>query len=479
MSDPTGPIPAPTRPADGVPAPAAAPTPARRDFARSTAGVFATRIVLFGMSIASSFLIARLLGEAGTGLYSRAMLYGTMAYVLAQLGLPSAATFFSGRGYSIRDLRRGIALLLVVISVLVVAVALVSMPLVQAGPMQGVWTSLLVAAILSIPFQFATSVVGQVLYGRHVFRGYNIVQLFQYGSMIVFVVVLVGILGQGVLGAIVAFTASYAVSLVGVVWLVSRVRDTREQAAKRLPTRSFLSYGLRVYPSSVPSFFSYRADVLLLGWMAVADAQIGLYAIAVRFAEMLFYVPDSIATVLYPTISGATRADADRRIVQVTRITLLATVLLGLALIPSAYVALRLLLPKFVDSMPALIVILPGIVSLSLSKVLAAYIQGVGRPGPVSVAAIVGLVINLVANILLIPRLGIVGAAASSAISYSCHAAMMLAIASRISGTPVHRFVTPGKAEVMAMLGIGRRILTALRRRLGGSPPVGQPSRPE
>jgi O-antigen/teichoic acid export membrane protein len=108
--------------------------------------------------------------------------------------------------------------------------------------------------------------------------------------------------------------------------------------------------------------------------------------------------------------------------------------------------------------MPALVILLPGIVSLSLAKVLTSYLSGIERLGPVTTAAVASLVINLGAIVVLIPAWGIVGAAAASLVSYTVYAVLMVRSASRASGARWHAFVVP-RPEDVASLGAGLRQL--------------------
>lgn len=452
-------------------APAAqAPVTGRSNFTRSTAGVFGTRVAQFTLGIAATFVAARLLGEAGRGEYQLVMLFPTMLFAVAQFGLPSAITFFSGRGRAMTDLRRGAVLMTVGFSILLIAFSFAVLPFLETNALKAASPTLLEVVLFAIPLQFANSLTGGILYGRHAFRHYNFILLGQSVASLVLVIAFVGVAGMGVLGAILAYLITQAGAAAAVAFQVSRIpADDLGPNQPRVHLRELLGYGFKLYPSSVTSFFSYRADVFLLGWLNGSAAQIGLYGFAVNIAELLFNVPDSIATVLYPTIAGTDRADADRRTPQVARFTMLVTVLAAIAIVPTSYVAIRLLVPSFIGSMPALIVILPGIVSLSLSKILASYISGLGRPVPVTIAASIALTINLVANLILIPRFGIVGASASSLISYTCHAVMMLTFSSRMAHTSPLDFIIPRGAEVRrlvaAIRSFGRQLLDELRER--------------
>jgi O-antigen/teichoic acid export membrane protein len=187
---------------------------------------------------------------------------------------------------------------------------------------------------------------------------------------------------------------------------------------------------------------------------------------AVSLAEISFQVPDSVATLFYPRVAGSARAEADRLAPGMARMTLLLTVVVALVLLPLAWLAIRLVLPDFSGSLLPFAILLPGTVALGLSKVLSGYISGLGRPGPVSAIAATGLVVNVVANLVLIPPLGIAGAAISSLLSYTVHALLTIGVASRLSGAPFGDFVRPGRAEVGRL----RERLGSLRQ--GGSGPA-------
>jgi O-antigen/teichoic acid export membrane protein len=270
--------------------------------------------------------------------------------------------------------------------------------------------------------------------------------------MLILTLLLVGVVPLRVPGAVAAFLIASIAGAAAAVYQVRRLaRRPEGSTGPAAAASAFLSYGIRLYPQNVMSFFNYRVDVLLLSWMLGYRDDvlqlIGFYYIATRLAEMVFYVPDSISAMLYPAISASERHDADEFAPTVSRFTMLATTLAAVAIIPAAFVAIWLILPNYKPAFPALLVIMPGIVSLSLSKILASYTSGVGRPMPTAVAAVVALTLNIAANLILIPRWGIVGASASSLISYTCHAAILLVMASRMARVSPLAFVLPRAAE--------------------------------
>jgi O-antigen/teichoic acid export membrane protein len=422
-------------------------------FARRVAGVFATRVAQFVIGFANSFLLARLLGPAGRGAYYLVTLTPSTIFSLGQFGLPSAISFFSGKGRSTRSmLLTSLATGLVLAGVLLAGTWLL-LPWLEENVLQAAPSDLVRIALISLPFQFVAAFAGSMLIGRQILRNYNIILVSQSVLALSLTIVVVGVLGLGVAGAVVA---NLAVAVAGALAVLAESRRvTRsDPSAHESPVHpgELLSYGLKLYPASVTSFFSYRADVYLLGWLLADPVAIGLYSLAVSMAELTFFVPDSVSTVFFPRIAGAERVSANEMAPMVCRFTVLITILSAIGLIPVAYAAVYLILPAFSGSLPAFLVILPGVVALSVSKILSSYVSGLGLPTPIAITSSGALVLNVVANIALIPRFGIVGSSAASLISYTAHATVLVAISTRLSNRPFHAFVVPGRGEWRRLL---------------------------
>jgi O-antigen/teichoic acid export membrane protein len=426
-------------------------------FAGRVAFVFATKIAQLVLGAATLVLIARLLDTAGNGEYGLLLTWVGLLFAIGQLGMPAAMTYMAGRGRSVVSLERIALGLTVTMSAILAAVAIIALPVLQDSVLRAFSQAkasedLLRVVLISLPclllIQFATG----ILYTRGWNRVFNRIQVAQAALMLILTFVLIGVVPLGVAGAIAGYLIANLAGAAAAALVVRRLaRRPEGSAGPAVAVSEFVRYGIRLYPQNVMGFFNYRVDVLLLSWMLGNRGDvltlIGYYYIAVRLAEMVFYVPDSISAMLYPAISASERHEADRFAPAVSRFTMLATVMAAAAVIPAGFAAIWLILPGFKPAFPALVVILPGIVSLSLSKVLASYIVGLGRPLPTAVAALVALTLNIVANLILIPRFGIVGASASSLISYTCHALILLVTASRMARVSPLAFVLPGAAE--------------------------------
>lgn len=428
---------------------------AQTGFVKRVAGVFATRISQFVIALAVSLALALLLGDKGRGQYAVVMLVPGTLYALATFGLPSSTTFYSGRGRSLRSLRTVTLTMVAAASTWLIVLGLVSMPFFEKNLLQTAPDDLLRLILIAIPFQFGASLMGSILYGRQITRNYNLILVAQSAATLIGIFVFVGLLHRGVRGAIESFILVTILAAIAVFWELRRAVHVDDPARPRVEYRELLGYGMKLYPSVITSFFNYRADIYLLSWLLASSQQVGWYAVAVSFAEMTFYVPDSVSSIFFPRVAASRRDEADRAVTDVSRLTILITILIALAIVPAGYVVFHFVLTKFGPSFPALLVLLPGVVSLSLSKVLAGYLTGLGKAVPVGAAATIAVVVNVACNLVLIPRFGIVGASASSLISYTLHASIMLFFSVRASGMPPARFIVPRVADVRRVYSVG------------------------
>ena len=454
-------------------------------FASRVVVIFATKIAQFVMGGATLFLALVLLSTAQYGEYGVLLTWVGLLFAFGQLGMPAAMTYMAGRGGSVKSLQRIELGLTAAISLALAAAAIVALPVLETTALKALAGSdatasddLLRLMLVAVPMLLLTQFGAGILYTHGENRAYNRIQVAVAAAMLILTALLLGFVPFGVSGAIAAYLIANGAGAIAVVYEVHKLaRRTEGTLSGPVPFGEFARYGLKLYPQSITSFFSYRADVLLLSWMLGDLKVIAAYYMAVRIAEMTFYVPDSISAMLYPAISASNRAEADRLAPAVSRMAMLTTFMAAVAVVPAGFVMIfGFLRPEYHAAFPALVVIMPGILSLSLSKVLASYVSGLGRPIATAVAGIVGLTVNLAANLILIPRWGIVGASAASLISYTCHASILLFVSSRWAKVSPLAFIVPRRAEFervrrMLLEGLAMVRSAAMRRWRG---PVGR-----
>jgi O-antigen/teichoic acid export membrane protein len=433
---------------------------------RDRAGTFSGRVVaLFGTSvfgaaigIINGILIAALLGPAGKGTYYFLTILPATAMVFLQLGLSQAFTFYAARGQT-RGLVVKALVLTLVLSGLGFAVVLVIFALTAGSTLDGIPAWQIAIAFLALPLALNATLTTGIVIGRKQIRLFSIVKMVTPMVTTVLLVVILGVLGASVTGAIVVYLIGTAVQTFGLLYGAVRAGRGVPHAASA-SYRDLFRYGFPTYLGSLTTFFSYRADVFLIALIIPNPAEaLGYYSMAVGLAELVFFLPNAVAQLFLPQVAEATRADADAQVPMVARITLLITGAGALLLLPAAVVMITLVLPAFTASIAPLAVLLPGVVTLSVAKVVGGYIAGVGRPGVNSAVSIASFAVNFAVNLVLIPRFGILGAAAASLISYTASALLITTIAARWTGTSLTEYWIPRSSDVKLVAETSLRLL--------------------
>jgi O-antigen/teichoic acid export membrane protein len=453
----------------GIAAAAEEPAPedqtrSAEDFSGRVLSFFATQVLTAALGIFNGFFLARLIGPSGKGDYYLVTFLPPTLMVLGQLGLPQAIGFFSARART-RGLVRTTVVLAVGIAVPMLAVVFALMPVIQSAGFHGLDATMIVVPLLCLPLILNATFTTGVVVGRQAARWLAIVYPATSAAATVLIVVLAGILGLGVWGAILAYVATSIIQFLGFMFAAVRVSRTVPSPGT-VRIRELFRYGLPYYPGSLTSFFSYRADVYLLA-LLLADpaAPLGYYSLSVSFAELVFFLPNAVAAFFFPHVAGGNPEDSARQVPLVSRVTLLVTAATGLALVPASYIAIHWLLPSFEQSLAPLYILLPGVVAISVSKVLAGYLSGLGRTGTTSVVSIAAFALNVVINILLIPPFGILGAAAASLISYTASSIAYSVLSARLAGVSWTAFWIPRASDVRFTITTSAGILRRLLRR--------------
>ena len=123
---------------------------------------------------------------------------------------------------------------------------------------------------------------------------------------------------------------------------------------------------------------------------------------------------------------------------------LFLTILMGIGIAAVAPWAVRIVYgDQFAGASTALQILLPGIVALSVAKVLSAYVAGRGMPQYNTLVAFLSLAITVGLDLKLIPIWGINGAALASTASYICSTILTIYIYHRLSGEMLTDVLVP------------------------------------
>lgn len=428
-----------TQPESGSPEGQASPS--RGWLARDSVLTIGTRFGLAILILATDIVLARLLGPSAKGRFTLVLLLSQLAAVVAAWGMDAALGVVAGR--SREDARRGFAnavLWTVVVGGLAVVVAcwLYGLPTDgrPRGPLAQLIPNLSAAQFLygalAIPGELFFALGLYALLGRRQVVAYNAIRLLRRATLLALVVAAAAVARLSLDVAVVCNLVALVSTATAIV-LAAR----RDGTASLQPSRPLLieelRFGTRVLPGALAERLQLRSDAFLLNLLVGVRAT-GVYSVTAGLAETLWYIPNALGTVMFSRAVDPAE-DAAGTAVVLTRVTMAITILLAVpAFVLGPWLVEVLYGSDFVEAGVALRWILPGIVAYSVVAVLSRYLVGGGRPGLATSVMLTGLAVNVVSNLVLIPALGIIGAAASSSISYWVTAVLIVAVFRRLSG---------------------------------------------
>jgi O-antigen/teichoic acid export membrane protein len=153
----------------------------------------------------------------------------------------------------------------------------------------------------------------------------------------------------------------------------------------------------------------------------LGQRELGIYAVAVRVAEGLWFFSQAIMTATYASIGSLPAEESARLTARGMRHSLFIIGIIAVILLVIADPLLRLLYTDtYRDAVAPFRWLVPGIAFYGLASVLSAYYTNQrGHPHIPLVIAGTSTLLNLGACVVLIPSFGLVGAAIASTAGYS------------------------------------------------------------
>jgi O-antigen/teichoic acid export membrane protein len=413
--------------------------------------------------IVTRIIVARSLGVVATGLYAAAVIVPPLLYVVGNLGLNVSAIHFIGqRRLPASSVVGNIFSSAIASSALLTLAWVTAMRfLPQYSPAARDWKPL-IAIALCIPAVFITSSASAVLQGGMKIGYLNLLGLIPPMLLCLVVIVLSVTHHMTYPALLTAWTSGNVIAAACGVWMTRKVAVWRLGFSAQV-LRPLASLGALGYFSNIGGYLGRRVDVLLVQVIA-GPRELGYYAVAYGIAELLWYVAQSLGTVLSPVVAGSSEHSANAMTGAVCRHTLAILLLLSAGLAGAGELLIRLGFgASFIPSVAPLRWLLPGIVSGGVDKVLCADLIGRGKLKIGLQSSWLSVGVNIVANLILIPRWGATGAAIASSISYTVGAAFTLVCFLRVTGTGIRNAVCFSSRDASAIIRLTRRSCGILR----------------
>jgi O-antigen/teichoic acid export membrane protein len=417
---------------------------------QNTSLTILTRWFGFVLDGVASILVARYTGPTGKGTLAVLNVITGLAMQVGNLGLHAATAHFAAREReSLARIAWASLLLAPAIGVVIaggLGIAIAVFPVLVSG----VPSSLVMISLLTIPFAFLFLFFQNILLGQQRIGVFNLLDVCGKIVVLPLVLVILLVLKGGLLELVLAgFLLSAVMSLVTVRQAFRGVSAPFTFDVHLL--RRMLVFGFRSYVACALAFLIIRSDMLLVNYF-LGTAQAGVYAVAVNMTDLLMVFPTAVGTMLFPRIS-AQPGDDGLLTAAACRHTLAGMTILCVGAGVLAQPLVHLLYGRaFGGAAIPFLLLLPGVLALSLETIFMNDLAGRGLPPVVIVVPGVGLALNVVLNLVFIPRFGLSAAAASSSVAYG----VMLAIAwiafARRTATPAVACSLMTKGDVKALV---------------------------
>lgn len=424
-------------------------------FFRNVLGTFGTEVLTVGLNMLLGILTARLLGPERRGILTLVMTLPLTLVHFADLGVSQANIYLIGRRKRPAEAILTNSLVIALGSGLVIAAALwLLRDWVLDTLLRGLPAPYFAAILLLLPLLLLYTYWIAILRAWERFRLVNLLLLLMPVWLLICVTPAL-LIFQGRSDSIEWATAAYlGGSLLAIgAGLFVIARQVRLQSTGAIQlfdgrlARESLGYGLKSYVQNLMGHLAYRLDIYLVAFF-LEPRDVAFYSIAVSIAELAWYIPNSVGIVLFPKLSNAAEERIHPLTAEVCRhtfvITLLATAgvtIAGIIGIPLLYGA------EYRPAILPLLALGPGIVVMSLYKVLTRNFSSRNRQQVSVIVALLGLALNIALNVVLMPRLGTMGAALASSVAYTVMSVALLIVFQRESRLTWPQIALPGQDD--------------------------------
>ena len=404
---------------------------------RNISATFLRQIAAALLGLVSTAIVARVYGPEGNGMLAIALLLPSMLSTFLNLGVAPANVYFLGSAQiSVRQLLGANLRIFVLLGALGLVLGAVTLRWQAEQFFPGVSPFVLWLALAAFPIGLLNGYLISVFQGLQQFRPYNILAITQSVAFLVLVIAVTLAGSHEIVFLVGAQVVSQCLVLVLTArWLIPLVGPREGPKPPWDFVKSTLSYGWKAHLGNMLAFINYKADILLTNFF-LGPAAVGIYVIAVVLAEKLWLVSQAVSTVLLPRLSQLSSDEAKRQQLTplVARWVLLITLMGGIVVAFLAEFLIALVFgPHYKDALLPLWILLPGIVLMSASRVMANDIAARGRPELNMYTAILVVSVNVVGNLMLIPIYGLPGAATATTIAYTLNLILRLIIYRRFT----------------------------------------------
>ena len=164
-----------------------------------------------------------------------------------------------------------------------------------------------------------------------------------------------------------------------------------------------------------------KSDTLILGFLGSVEA-VGIYQLAAKVKTMVVAATNSVSSVLLPRLTSYSTHGEEERYLRLLAYGIDFSLIVGLGAVFCIVLCARPIIlilggEQFIGSIAPLVALTPAILFSTIASVITQTLLITGKEAQFAMANVVSLLVAVLGNIVLIPRLGIIGPAIAISIS--------------------------------------------------------------
>lgn len=378
----------------------------------NTGWLFADHVVRMAVGLVIGVWMARYLGPEQFGLLNYAMAFVALFAVFANLGLNSIVVRELVKHPQDSDTTLGSAFVLQTIGS-ILALALIVVAIVLIRPEDE--AAKLIVAVLGLSMLFKPSGIVQCWFESQVQSKYSVWvenSVFLTFSAVKVALIILQAPLMAFVWAVLAEALFVAAGLFGIyAWQGGRLSAWQHQFQR---ARTLLRDGWPLILSGLAVMTYMRIDQIMLGQM-LGDEAVGVYSAAVRISEAWYFVPAAIGASVFPAIIKARKQGEEIYYRNLQKLYDLMVLVALCVAVPMTFVSRWLVELLFGNgyqaAAPVLSISIWSGLGVAMSVIHGKWLLAEGLQKYSLLYAIAGALINVMLNLYLIPRHGLVGAA--------------------------------------------------------------------
>ncbi|WP_075352550.1 oligosaccharide flippase family protein [Algoriphagus marinus] len=411
-------------------------------------------IIFFGLG--TSIVTARFIGPEGNGIIAGLLVYPSLFMSFGSLGIRQSTTYFLGKSiYSEDQIKVAISQIWMISTLFSV---IISFFLIRYFSKTGDNLNLVILALLPIPFTLFNTYNSGIFLGKNDIKTFNKINWIPSLIALLSTIIFVLLLKMDVQGAMIA---SISAPLFMSILLLFKNKFIKFFSIKYewKIIKDMLSLGSVYAVALLVINLNYKVDIIILDKLSI-PYEMGIYSKGSAITQYLWQIPMIFSTIVFVR-SAVSKNDVQfsHKVAQLLRLSFLAIGIGSLVLyLFSEQIIIGMYGEPYQESVEVLNYLLPGVLILTIYKVMNMDLAGKGKPWISMKAMLPALGINIFFNFILIPSYGANGAAIASTISYAIAGIFFLHFYSLEVGIRITQILTYKKSDFDPILNIINKV---------------------